>query len=122
MLYGCFRGQRRSGLQRRHGPSVLPLHFDTKRGSVIRSTCKTNSGLNKVRITHPMEWRMNHRQIETDILHLERIIGRISPEDRIPLSYWRNRIASVASSALVPAQQSRIQRIHDRLTQLETSN
>lgn len=69
-----------------------------------------------------MEQRMNHRQIETDILHLERIINRISPEDRIPLSYWRNRIDSVASSGLVPAQQSRVQRINERLSQLETSN
>jgi len=65
---------------------------------------------------------MNHRQIETDILHLERVIGRISPEDRIPLSYWRSRVDSVASGALVPAQQSRMQRIHERLMQLEASN
>ena len=65
---------------------------------------------------------MNHRQIETDILHLERVIGRISAEDRIPLSYWRNRIDMVASGDLVPAQQSRMQRIHERLTQLEGSN
>jgi hypothetical protein len=83
---------------------------------------KSNLVLNKAKITYLMEWRMNHRQIETDILHLERIIGRISPEDRIPLSYWRNRINSVASSAMVPAQQSRMQRIHERLTQLEASN
>ena len=62
---------------------------------------------------------MNHRQIETDILHLERVIGRISTEDRIPLSYWRNRVDLVALSALVPAQQSRMQRIIDRLEQLE---
>ena len=62
---------------------------------------------------------MNHRQIETDILHLEQVIGRISTDDRIPLSYWRNRIDLIASSALVPAQQSRMQRINDRLERLE---
>lgn len=62
---------------------------------------------------------MNHRQIETDILHLERVIGRISTGDRIPLSYWRNRVDVVALSALVPAQQSRVQRIIDRLEKLE---
>lgn len=62
---------------------------------------------------------MNHRQIETDILHLERVIGRISTEDRIPLSYWRNRVDLVALSALVPAQRARMQRIIDRLEQLE---
>jgi len=64
---------------------------------------------------------MNHRQIETDILHLERVIGRISTVDRIPLSYWRNRVDSVASSALVPSQQTRMQRINDQLERLEAS-
>jgi hypothetical protein len=64
---------------------------------------------------------MNHRQIERDILHLEQVIRRISADDRIPLSYWRNRIDLVASSALVPAQQSRMRRINDRLEQLEAS-
>ena len=64
---------------------------------------------------------MNHRQIERDILHLEQVIRRISADDRIPLSYWRNRIDLVASSALVPAQQSRMQRINYRLEQLEAS-
>ena len=64
---------------------------------------------------------MNHRQIERDILHLEQVIRRISADDRIPLSYWRNRIDLVASSALVPAQQTRMQRINDRLEQLEAS-
>ncbi|WP_031358185.1 hypothetical protein [Caballeronia sordidicola] len=64
---------------------------------------------------------MNHRQIETDILHLEQVIRKISADDRIPLSYWRNRVDLVASSALVPAQQSRMQRINDRLEQLEAS-
>ena len=62
---------------------------------------------------------MNHRQIEMDILHLERVIGRISAEDRIPLSYWRNRVDLVALSALIPAQKSRVQRIIDRLAKLE---
>jgi len=62
---------------------------------------------------------MNHRQIETDIRHLEQVIRRISAEDRIPLSYWRHRINSVNSNALLPAQQSRMRRINDLLEQLE---
>jgi hypothetical protein len=62
---------------------------------------------------------MNHRQIETDILHLEQVIKRISADDRIPLSYWRSRINSVSSNALVPAQQSRMRRINELLEQLE---
>lgn len=62
---------------------------------------------------------MHHRQIETDILHLERVISRISAEDRIPLAYWRSRIDSITSNPLVPAQQSRMRRINERLSQLE---
>jgi hypothetical protein len=62
---------------------------------------------------------MNHRQIEMDIRHLEQVIRRISADDRIPLSYWRNRINSVCSNALLPAQQSRMRRINDLLEQLE---
>jgi hypothetical protein len=62
---------------------------------------------------------MNHQQIEMDIRHLEQVIRRISVEDRIPLSYWRNRINSVSSSAVLPAQQSRLRRINDLLEQLE---
>jgi hypothetical protein len=64
---------------------------------------------------------MNHRQIETDILHLEHVIRHISAVDAIPLSYWRNRINSVSAYALVPAQQSRVRRIHDMLAQLESA-
>jgi len=45
---------------------------------------------------------MNHRQIETDILHLEQVIGRISTDDRIPLSYWRNRIDLMHAVRLFP--------------------
>lgn len=64
---------------------------------------------------------MNHRQIELDILHLEQVIRRITPKDRIPLSYWRTRIESIASDSLVPAQRSRMQRIYDRLSLLEAT-
>jgi len=52
---------------------------------------------------------------------MEQVIRKISADDRIPLSYWRNRVDLVASSALVPAQQSRMRRINDRLEQLEAS-
>lgn len=51
---------------------------------------------------------MNHHQLEKDIEHLEHVISHISAEDRIPLSYWRNRIALVSGAALVPAQASRV--------------
>ena len=62
---------------------------------------------------------MNHHQIEKDIKHLEHVISHISAEDRIPLSYWRNRIASVSGATLVPAQASRVKRLTAALSALE---
>ncbi|CAE6745853.1 hypothetical protein [Paraburkholderia haematera] len=62
---------------------------------------------------------MNHRQLEKDIEHLEHVISHISAEDRIPLSYWRNRIASVSGAVLVPAQANRVKRLDAALSALE---
>lgn len=62
---------------------------------------------------------MNHQQLEKDIEHLEHVISHISAEDRIPLSYWRNRIASVSGAALMPAQASRVKRLNAALLALE---
>ncbi|MEA3085492.1 MAG: hypothetical protein QOC89_3189 [Paraburkholderia sp.] len=62
---------------------------------------------------------MNHRQLEKDIEHLEHVISHISAEDRIPLSYWRNRIESVSGAVLVPAQASRVKRLNAALSALE---
>lgn len=62
---------------------------------------------------------MNHHQLEKDIEHLEHVISRISAADRIPLSYWRNRIKSVSDGALVPSQASRVRRLNEALTALE---
>lgn len=63
---------------------------------------------------------MNHQQLEKDIEHLERVISHISAEDRIPLSYWRNRIDFVSGAVKVPAQASRVKRLIDALSALET--
>lgn len=62
---------------------------------------------------------MNHHQLEKDIEHLEHVISRISAADRIPLSYWRNRIRSVAEGVLVPSQASRVKRLNEALRALE---
>jgi hypothetical protein len=62
---------------------------------------------------------MNHHQLEKDIEHLEHVISHISAEDRIPLSYWRNRIDSVSGAALVPSQATRIKRLNAALSALE---
>ncbi|HVE10423.1 MAG TPA: hypothetical protein VNE00_24430 [Paraburkholderia sp.] len=62
---------------------------------------------------------MNHDQIEKDIAHLEQIMARIAPGDSIPLSYWRNRINSVSSEVLVPAQVDRVKKLRAALNALE---
>jgi hypothetical protein len=62
---------------------------------------------------------MNHHQLEKDIEHLEHVISHISAADRIPLSYWRNRIDSVSGAVRVPAQASRIKRLNAALSELE---
>lgn len=62
---------------------------------------------------------MNHQQLEKDIEHLEHVISRISAADRIPLSYWRNRIKSVAEGVSVPSQASRVKRLYEALRALE---
>jgi len=64
---------------------------------------------------------MNHHQLEKDIQHLEHVIARLSREDRIPLSYWRDRVDRVLSSQLVPAQANRVKRLNEVLRQLEVS-
>lgn len=62
---------------------------------------------------------MNHHQLEKDIEHLERVITHLSAEDRIPLSYWRNRINSVSDAILVPSQASRVKKLNAALQALE---
>lgn len=62
---------------------------------------------------------MNHHQIEKDIQHLEHVIRRLSGSDRIPLSYWRNRVDSVLNAELVPSQAIRVKRINEVLRALE---
>jgi hypothetical protein len=62
---------------------------------------------------------MNHQQLERDIEHLEHVISHISAEDRIPLSYWRNRIELVSDAVLVPSQATRVKRLNAALSALE---
>lgn len=64
---------------------------------------------------------MNHRQIEMDIGHLEQIIRHVSAANWIPLAYWRNRIDSVSSHAVIPAQQNRLRRINAQFAELEAA-
>ncbi|MGH8779506.1 hypothetical protein [Paraburkholderia sp.] len=62
---------------------------------------------------------MNHLQLEKDIEHLEHVMARISSADRIPLSYWRNRIESVSVAVIVPSQAHRVRRLNEALRVLE---
>jgi len=62
---------------------------------------------------------INHHQLEKDIEHLEYVLARFSGEDRIPLSYWHGRLASVMNADLVPSQLQRVKRLQDILGALQ---
>lgn len=62
---------------------------------------------------------MNHHQLEKDIEHLEHVIARLSGQDRIPLSYWRERVEAVSNGDLVPSQVQRVKRLKEALSELE---
>jgi hypothetical protein len=62
---------------------------------------------------------MDHYQVEKDIQHLEQIINHIAANDPLPLSYWRNRVQTVAAAAIVPAQRGRVNRLIEVLEALE---
>jgi hypothetical protein len=62
---------------------------------------------------------MDHHQLEKDLLHLEQIVTRISRDDRIPLSYWQNRVQTMSTVAVVPTQRGRLKRLIDALDLLE---
>src|SRR5579864_3908841 len=62
---------------------------------------------------------MDHYQVEKDIQHLEQIINHIAANDPLPLSYWRNRVQTVAAAAIVPAQRGRVNRLIEALEALE---
>jgi hypothetical protein len=62
---------------------------------------------------------MNHHQIEKEIEHLEQVVMRITANDPIPVSYWRNRVNSCLSAQLVPSQMERVKKLIDALRTLE---
>jgi hypothetical protein len=54
---------------------------------------------------------MNYPNLDSEIAHLELVLGRISVNDRIPLSYWENRLRLLSRAALVPVQRARLARL-----------
>jgi hypothetical protein len=62
---------------------------------------------------------VNDHQLDVDIQHLECVIRLISRNDRLPLSYWRNRLNAVSAVAVTPSQVSRVKRLNDALRELE---
>ncbi|WP_437437782.1 hypothetical protein [Trinickia violacea] len=52
---------------------------------------------------------------------MERIVARISPGDRIPLSYWRKRVDSVLAAARLPSHIERAKKLIGTLDLLELS-
>ncbi|CAH2899515.1 MULTISPECIES: hypothetical protein [Paraburkholderia] len=64
---------------------------------------------------------MNYPNLDSEIAHLELVLGRISVNDRIPLSYWENRVRLLSRAALVPVQRARLARLEAVLGALRDS-
>ncbi|MFL9868126.1 hypothetical protein PQR67_28450 [Paraburkholderia fungorum] len=64
---------------------------------------------------------MSFQQIDKEIAHLELVFGQISANDRIPLSYWRQRLVSLPQTSLMPSQRARLARLDVVLRALEQS-
>ncbi|KFX66654.1 hypothetical protein [Paraburkholderia fungorum] len=64
---------------------------------------------------------MSFQHIDKEIAHLERVFGLISANDRIPLSYWRQRLLMLPRTSLMPAQRARLARLEAVLQSLEQS-
>lgn len=62
---------------------------------------------------------MTHHDLDKEIAHLEYVFGQISNTDRIPLSYWRNRLSSLPAVSPMPIQRSRLARLETTLQALE---
>ncbi|CAD6536328.1 hypothetical protein LMG28727_03331 [Paraburkholderia kirstenboschensis] len=64
---------------------------------------------------------MNYPNLDSEIAHLELVLGRISVNDRIPLSYWENRLRLLSGASLVPVQRARLARLEAVLGVLRDS-
>lgn len=64
---------------------------------------------------------MSYQDFDKEIAHLELVFGVISANDRIPLSYWRNRLSTLPSASLMPTQRARLARLEATLRLLEQS-
>ena len=64
---------------------------------------------------------MSYQDIDKEIAHLEHVFRLISATDRIPLSYWRNRLSMFPRTMLMPIQRARLARLEVALRSLEQS-
>ncbi|CAE6823665.1 hypothetical protein R75461_06215 [Paraburkholderia nemoris] len=64
---------------------------------------------------------MSYHDIDKEIAHLEFVFGKISTNDRIPLSYWANRLSRFPKTLLMPTQRARLARLEAALRSLEQS-
>jgi hypothetical protein len=64
---------------------------------------------------------MSYHDIDKEIAHFELVFGLISANDRIPLSYWRNRLSMLPKTSLMPIQRARLARLDAALRTLEQS-
>lgn len=62
---------------------------------------------------------MSYQDIDKEIAHLEHVFRLISANDRIPLSYWSQRLSRFPKTVLMPIQRARLARLEVALRSLE---
>jgi hypothetical protein len=64
---------------------------------------------------------MSCQDLDRDIEHLERVFGRLTVGDCLPLSYWEQRLHDLLTQSPMPAQRARIVRLQSVLYTLRDS-
>jgi hypothetical protein len=65
--------------------------------------------------------QMSYLNLDREVAHLERVFGRLSANDGLPLWYWENRLRVLLSGPVMPAQQARLMRLRAVLQALRES-
>jgi hypothetical protein len=64
---------------------------------------------------------MSYQNIDKEIAHLEVVFELIYSRDRLPLSYWHQRLRVLHRASMMPAQRARVARLEATLRSLRES-
>jgi hypothetical protein len=61
---------------------------------------------------------MGYQDIDREIAHLEVVFGMIPTRNRLPLSYWHQRLRALRDASMMPTQRARVERLEATLLAL----